>query len=143
MVLRCFLSSLDKKYAVSLSLKRATCVQVFQNDPIHTLFKLKKWENTFVSLYSFSKSYRLTGHRIGAIISSKDRLFQIEKFLDTVTICPNQLGQIGALYGLKKSTKCPPICPSDPNIKTFFFIIFIFRLFYYFLKTLIIFFKRL
>ena len=39
------------------------------------------------------------------IISSKERLFQIEKFLDTVTICPNQLGQIGALYGLKKSTK--------------------------------------
>ncbi len=76
-----------------------------KNDPIHTLFKLKKWENTFVSLYSFSKSYRLTGHRIGAIISSKDRLFQIEKFLDTVTICPNQLGQIGALYGLKKSTR--------------------------------------
>ena len=76
-----------------------------KNDPIHTLFKLKKWKNTFVSLYSFSKSYRLTGHRIGAIISSKERLFQIEKFLDTVTICPNQLGQIGALYGLKKSTK--------------------------------------
>ncbi len=75
------------------------------DDPIHTLFQQNNWENTFISLYSFSKSYRLTGHRIGAVITKKDRLCQIEKFLDTVTICPNQLGQIGALFGLRKSSK--------------------------------------
>ena len=73
-----------------------------RNDPIHNLFKEHKWENTLVSLYSFSKSYRLTGHRIGAVIASENRLKAIEKFLDSVTICPNQLGQIGALFGLKR-----------------------------------------
>ena len=75
------------------------------DDPIHTLFQQNNWDNTFISLYSFSKSYRLTGHRIGAVITKKERLWQIEKFLDTVTICPNQLGQIGALFGLRKSSK--------------------------------------
>ena len=73
-------------------------------DPIHTLFKQNNWENTFISLYSFSKSYRLTGHRIGAVITKNERLKQIEKFLDSVTICPNQLGQIGALFGMRKSS---------------------------------------
>ena len=72
-------------------------------DPIHTLFTQNNWEKNFVSLYSFSKSYRLTGHRIGAVVTQNKRLKQIEKFLDTVTICPNQLGQIGALFGLRKS----------------------------------------
>ena len=67
----------------------------------HNLFQENNWENTLISLYSFSKAYRLTGHRVGAIISSTTRLAQIEKFLDTVSICPNQLGQIGALYGLQ------------------------------------------
>ena len=76
-----------------------------KTDPIHTLFKEFEWENTLVSLYSFSKSYHLTGHRIGAIITSANRLNQAEKFLDSVTICPNQLGQIGALSGLRASSE--------------------------------------
>ena len=72
-----------------------------QKNPTHNLFQELEWEDTLISLYSFSKSYRLTGHRIGAIITNSERLSQIEKFLDTMTICPNQLGQIAALYGLQ------------------------------------------
>ncbi|WP_371822356.1 aminotransferase [Paracoccus sp. C2R09] len=54
-----------------------------------------------VQLYSFSKAYRLTGHRVGALIADAEFMIQIEKFLDTVAICPNQLGQIGALWGMR------------------------------------------
>ncbi|MEM6620197.1 MAG: aminotransferase [Pseudomonadota bacterium] len=57
--------------------------------------------DTLIHLYSFSKAYRLTGHRVGAVICHPDRLAQIEKFLDTVTICPGSLGQIGALWGMR------------------------------------------
>ncbi len=67
----------------------------------HGLFDDPDWDNTLIQLYSFSKSFRLTGHRVGAILAGKSRLDQIEKFLDTVTICPNQIGQIGALWGLR------------------------------------------
>jgi aspartate/methionine/tyrosine aminotransferase len=67
----------------------------------HDLFNDPDWPDTFIHLYSFSKAYRLTGHRVGAVISSIDRLAQIEKFLDTVAICPGQLGQIAALWGLR------------------------------------------
>ncbi|WP_417471890.1 aminotransferase [Leisingera sp.] len=67
----------------------------------HGLFQLPNWPETLIHLYSFSKAYRLTGHRVGAIAAAPARLFEMEKFLDTVTICPAQLGQIGALWGIE------------------------------------------
>ncbi|MEM7237145.1 MAG: aminotransferase [Pseudomonadota bacterium] len=68
--------------------------------PPHRLFQRDGWEDVLIHLYSFSKVFRLTGHRVGALISGASRLAEAEKFLDTVTICPNQLGQIAALHGL-------------------------------------------
>ena len=67
----------------------------------HALFTDPDWDDVLIHLYSFSKAYRLTGHRVGAIVAATDRLAQVEKFLDTVAICPSQLGQIGALWGLR------------------------------------------
>jgi aspartate/methionine/tyrosine aminotransferase len=67
----------------------------------HDLFTDPDWHDTLIQLYSFSKAYRLTGHRVGAITASKNRLSEAEKYLDTVTICPNQLGQIAALWGMQ------------------------------------------
>jgi len=67
----------------------------------HSLFKRPDWEQTLIHLYSFSKAYRLTGHRLGAMIASAERLAEAEKFLDTVTICPSQVGQHAALWGMQ------------------------------------------
>ena len=67
----------------------------------HELFHDPDWADTLIQLYSFSKAYRLTGHRVGAIVASQSRLSEVEKFLDTVAICPNQLGQHAALWGMQ------------------------------------------
>ncbi|WP_372884318.1 aminotransferase [Shimia sp.] len=67
----------------------------------HDLFADPDWADHLIQLYSFSKAYRLTGHRVGAMIASQSRLAQAERFLDTVTICPNQLGQHAALWGMR------------------------------------------
>ena len=67
----------------------------------HGLFTHEDWDQTLIQLYSFSKAYRLTGHRVGAIVSSKERMSEVEKFLDTVSVCPNQLGQRAALWGMQ------------------------------------------
>jgi aspartate/methionine/tyrosine aminotransferase len=67
----------------------------------HALFTDPDWDDTLIQLYSFSKAYRLTGHRVGAVVASTKRLAEVEKFLDTVAICPSQLGQIGALWGMR------------------------------------------
>jgi aspartate/methionine/tyrosine aminotransferase len=67
----------------------------------HDLFTDPDWADTLIQLYSFSKAYRLTGHRVGAVVASTERLAEVEKFLDTVAICPSQLGQMGALWGMR------------------------------------------
>ncbi|MBI1217620.1 MAG: aminotransferase [Rhodobacteraceae bacterium] len=67
----------------------------------HDLFADPDWDDTLIHLYSFSKAYRLTGHRVGAAVASVARLAEVEKFLDTVAICPNQLGQRAALWGMQ------------------------------------------
>jgi aspartate/methionine/tyrosine aminotransferase len=72
-----------------------------QSGPPHRLFEQEDWQNTLIQLYSFSKAYRLTGHRVGAVVTCEARLAEIEKFLDAVTICPSLLGQKAALWGLQ------------------------------------------
>lgn len=67
----------------------------------HDLFVDPDWRQTLIHLYSFSKAFRLTGHRVGAIVADAGRLAEVEKFLDTVAICPGQLGQIAALWGMR------------------------------------------
>ena len=67
----------------------------------HDLFQDPDWADTLIHLYSFSKAYRLTGHRVGAMVASPARLAEVEKFLDTVAICPNQIGQHAALWGMQ------------------------------------------
>ena len=59
-----------------------------------------KWDEHLIQLYSFSKVYRLTGHRVGLMVASKSFIKQVEKFLDTTTICPNRLAQKAAYFGL-------------------------------------------
>ena len=71
------------------------------NGAPHDLFTDPDWSDTLIGLYSFSKAYRLTGHRIGALFSSPQRLAEVEKYIDTVTICANQIGQRAALWGMQ------------------------------------------
>jgi aspartate/methionine/tyrosine aminotransferase len=72
-----------------------------RTDVPHYLFQQTDWRETVVHLYSFSKAYRMMGHRVGAIVASPERLTQVEKYLDTVTICPNQLAQKSALWAMQ------------------------------------------
>ena len=67
----------------------------------HDLLTRPGRDETLIQLYSFSKAYRLTGHRVGAMVASVARLAEVEKFLDTVAISTSQLGQIGALWGMR------------------------------------------
>ena len=66
----------------------------------HKLFENTDWHQTLTILYSFSKAYRMTGHRVGALLTSYENLLEVEKVLDTFTVCPPQLGQYAANWGL-------------------------------------------
>ncbi|KAL0563755.1 hypothetical protein V5O48_018309 [Marasmius crinis-equi] len=62
--------------------------------PPHLLFTSPTWRSNLIHLYSFSKSYRIPGHRLGCIVASPTLITQIIKILDTLQICPPRIPQI-------------------------------------------------
>lgn len=67
----------------------------------HALFQHSDWRDTFIHLYSFSKVFALTGHRVGAIVSGQSLQEQLVKIQDCAVICASHTGQLAATYGLQ------------------------------------------
>ena len=61
--------------------------------PAHNLFSMEGWEETLIDLYSFSKSFCIPGHRLGAITAGPLVVEQIAKIMDNVQICPPRAAQ--------------------------------------------------
>ena len=59
----------------------------------HHLFAIPEWREHILSLYSFSKSYCVPGHRVGAIIGGREILDEIGKVIDCVQICAPRAAQ--------------------------------------------------
>lgn len=62
----------------------------------HTLFQDPDWGDYLVHIYSFSKSYCIAGHRVGAVACGPAVRTELNKVLDTMQICPPR----GPLPGL-------------------------------------------
>jgi aspartate/methionine/tyrosine aminotransferase len=45
------------------------------------------WQDNLIQLYSFSKTYCIPGHRVGAVVAGDEFMWHIEKVLDTLQIC--------------------------------------------------------
>ncbi|MFC0409166.1 aminotransferase [Roseomonas elaeocarpi] len=59
----------------------------------HALFQATDWRDRVVQLYSFSKSYCVPGHRLGAITAGGAFRAELLKALDTFQICPGRAPQ--------------------------------------------------
>lgn len=68
----------------------------------HDLFRRPDWPRTLIQLYSFSKAYSLTGHRVGSITAAPELIEHVMKAADCLAICPPAIGQEAALYGLRE-----------------------------------------
>ena len=62
-------------------------------DVPHHLFARDSWQSSLIQLYSFSKSYCLPGHRLGAIIAGCDVIAQLAKVIDNIQICAPRVAQ--------------------------------------------------
>lgn len=60
----------------------------------HRLFDRPDWDERFVSLFSFSKSYCIPGYRLGAATTSPRMVGEIAKIMDNLQICAPRVGQI-------------------------------------------------
>jgi aspartate/methionine/tyrosine aminotransferase len=54
---------------------------------LHGLFSEPDWQNNLIGLYSFSKSFCIPGHRLGAITASQAVVTEIAKIMDNIQIC--------------------------------------------------------
>ncbi len=53
----------------------------------HHLFDEADWGDYLIQLYSFSKSFCIPGHRLGAIIAAEQVIYEIAKIMDNLQIC--------------------------------------------------------
>lgn len=70
----------------------------------HGLFTSEDWRSTVIQLYSFSKSYAIPGHRMGAITADAALVEQVAKVLDCIQICAPRTAQAAlpwAIDGLR------------------------------------------
>ncbi|MBP1883717.1 aminotransferase [Sinorhizobium mexicanum] len=59
----------------------------------HGLLQAKGWQDSFIGLYSFSKSFCIPGHRLGAITAGPALVEQITKIMDNLQICAPRAAQ--------------------------------------------------
>ena len=70
----------------------------------HDLFSQEGWQDTVLSLYSFSKAYCIPGHRVGAIIGGRTILDEIGKVIDCVQICAPRAAQAALTWAIPALT---------------------------------------
>jgi len=54
----------------------------------HELLSEPGWQDGLILLYSFSKSFCIPGHRLGAITAGEKTVEQVAKVMDNLQICP-------------------------------------------------------
>lgn len=68
--------------------------------PAHALFADPGWRDYLIQLYSFSKSYCIPGHRVGAIAAGPAARAELLKVLDTMQICPGRAAQTALAWAI-------------------------------------------
>jgi aspartate/methionine/tyrosine aminotransferase len=71
----------------------------------HALFDRPGWDETLISLYSFSKGFCIPGHRLGAVIGSRALVGELVKIMDGLQICAPRTGQIALAEALPVLTE--------------------------------------
>lgn len=66
----------------------------------HGLFAQGDWQERLISLYSFSKSLCIPGHRLGAITAGAKTVEQIAKVMDNLQICAPRSAQAAVARAL-------------------------------------------
>lgn len=60
----------------------------------HRLFARESWRGRLVQLYSFSKSFCIPGHRVGAVVAGLALVDQVAKVMDNLQICAPKPAQV-------------------------------------------------
>ncbi len=67
----------------------------------HRLLRRVDWREGLIQLYSFSKSFCIPGHRLGAIVAGNRVIEGIAKVMDNLQICAPRAAQMAVAKGLE------------------------------------------
>ncbi|MEP3244256.1 MAG: aminotransferase [Sneathiella sp.] len=70
----------------------------------HALLNEKGWGANFIQLYSFSKSFCIPGHRLGAVLAAPEVVQEIAKVMDNLQICAPRIPQMAVAKALPALT---------------------------------------
>lgn len=74
-----------------------------RNTPPHTVLQQPDWRDHVIQLYSFSKSYCMPGHRVGAIAAGASLIGAAGKILDCVQICAPRAAQSALSWAIAET----------------------------------------
>lgn len=66
----------------------------------HDLFAQSNWQDNLIQLYSFSKSFCIPGHRLGAVCASESFIAEVAKVMDNLQICAPRAAQVAVAKAL-------------------------------------------
>ncbi|KAA2215336.1 aminotransferase [Teichococcus oryzae] len=66
----------------------------------HRLFSDRGWQDNVVQLYSFSKSYCVPGHRVGAVLGGGAFRAELLKVMDSLQICAPRAAQTALSWAI-------------------------------------------
>lgn len=78
---------------------------LYTNEEFFTLAQIEKLKKNVVRIFSFSKSYSMTGWRIGFLHSHKDNISEILKVHDSFVTCAPVVSQFAGIASLKYAEK--------------------------------------
>ncbi len=93
------LFNLAKSHDVTLILDET--YNAFVGSPAHTLFTEPDWQNHFIHIASFGKTFALTGFRCGALVAAESFIEQSLKLQDSMVVCAPRPSQIALFYGCR------------------------------------------
>ncbi len=65
---------------------------------LHRLFLRADWQQLFIHLGSFGKTFALTGYRAGALVASREIIHQALKLQDSMVVCQPHITQLAISY---------------------------------------------
>ena len=94
------ISALARRYDVALVLDETYAAFIPGGERPHALFADPQWDDHFIHIASFGKTFALTGYRAGALAASEEFLHHALKAQDTMVVCAPRITQHAIAWGV-------------------------------------------
>lgn len=96
------LYALARQHDIALVLDETYNAFLPAGTPPHGLFAEPDWQQHFIQIASFGKTFALTGYRAGALVAGPEVIRQALKIQDTMAVCQPRITQLAIGFGCEQ-----------------------------------------